>query len=170
MKTSDAWKQEHDRLLGLLDEARAQLQQYPGVVSVELGIKESGGDLTDDLAWRVYVVKKLPEAELAPGAVIPDEILGVKTDVIEYDVPTLTFDSSKYRPLKGGIQIDHELPVGQGTLGCFAQVDGSQEIVALTNAPWSRRAARRTRLKLGQPEYTECCCCRVRRDRDLQHL
>lgn len=159
MKTSDAWKQEHDRLLGLLDEARAQLQQYPGVVSVELGIKESGGDLTDDLAWRVYVVKKLPEAELAPGAVIPDEILGVKTDVIEYDVPTLTFDSSKYRPLKGGIQIDNDLPVGQGTLGCFAQVDGSQEIVALTNAHVVEAGGATNTIEMGQPEYTECCCC-----------
>lgn len=159
MKTSDAWMREHDRLTGLLDEARAVLQQYPGVVSVEIGIKESGGDLTDDLSWRVYVTQKLPESELAPEAVIPDEILGVKTDVIEYDLPTPTFDANKYRPLKGGIQIDNELPVGQGTLGCFAQVDGTLEIVALTNAHVVETGGATDSIEMGQPEYTTCCCC-----------
>lgn len=159
MKTSDAWMREHDRLMGMLDEARAVLQQYPGVVSVEIGIKESGGDLTDDLSWRVYVTKKLPESELTPEAVIPDEILGVKTDVIEYDLPTPTFDSNKYRPLKGGIQIDNEQPAGSGTLGCFAQVDGTLEIVALTNAHVVETGGATNTIEMGQPEYTECCCC-----------
>ncbi len=159
MKTSDAWKREHDRLMGMLDEARAALKQYPGVVSVEIGIKESGGDLTDDLSWRVYVTKKLPASDLAEDAVIPDEILGVKTDVIEYDLPTPTFDANKYRPLKGGIQIDNELPVGKGTLGCFAQVNGSQEIVALTNAHVVEAGGATDSIEMGQPEYTTCCCC-----------
>jgi hypothetical protein len=159
MKTRDEWMQEHDRLLGMLDEARAILKQYPGVISVEIGIKESSGDLTNDLSWRVYVAKKLPESELAPEAVIPDEVLGVKTDVIESDVPTPTFDSNKYRPLKGGIQIDNELPAGQGTLGCFAQVNGTQEIVALTNAHVVEAGGATNTIEMGQPEYTTCCCC-----------
>lgn len=159
MKTTDEWKQEHDRLMGMLDEARAQLMQYPGVVSVEIGIKESGGDLVDVLAWRVYVTKKLPEDQLAPEAIIPDEILGVKTDVIKMDRPVTTFDANKYRPLKGGIQIDNEMPSGSGTLGCFAQVDGTQEIVVLTNAHVVQVGSPTDPVDMGQPEYTECCCC-----------
>ncbi len=159
MKTTDAWKQEHDRLMGLLDEARAELQKYPGVAAVEIGIKESQGDLTDDLAFRVYVTKKLPEDQLAPGEVIPDEIFGVKTDVIEYDSPAITFNTDKFRPLKGGIQIDNEEPAGQGTLGCIAKVNGSGEVVVLTNAHVVQTGGATGSVDMGQPEYTTCCCC-----------
>lgn len=159
MKTRDEWMQEHDRLMGMLDQARAELMQYPGVTSVEIGIKESAGDLTQVLAWRVYVTQKLPESDLAPEAVIPDEVLGVKTDVIQVSQVSPTIDTNKYRPLKGGIQIDNELPVGQGTLGCFAQVNGTQEIVALTNAHVVETGGATNTVEMGQPEYTTCCCC-----------
>lgn len=159
MKTTEEWKQEHDRLMGLLDQARAQLKQYPGVESVEIGIKQSGGELVDVLAWRVYVQQKLPEDALAPDAVIPNEVLGAPTDVIQMSRPVATFDANKYRPLKGGIQIDNDMPSGSGTLGCFAQVDGTQEIVALTNAHVVEVGGPTDPTEMGQPEYTDCCCC-----------
>lgn len=159
MKTTQAWQEEHDRLMGLLDEARQELSKYPGVVSVEIGIKESGGALTDDLSFRVYVTEKLPEDQLSPDQIIPAEIFGVKTDVIEYDLPTPTFDTNKYRPLKGGIQIDNEKPSGQGTLGCVAKVNGTNEIVVLTNAHVVQVGGASGTVKMGQPEYVECCCC-----------
>lgn len=159
MKTTDAWKQEHDRLMGMLDEARAELEKYPGVVAVEIGIKESSGDLTNDLSFRVYVTKKLPEGQLAPGQAIPDQIFGVKTDVIEFDTPAVTFNSDKFRPLKGGIQIDNEQPAGQGTLGCIAKVNGSGEVVVLTNAHVVQTGGASGSVDMGQPEYTDCCCC-----------
>jgi hypothetical protein len=159
MKSSESWKQEHDRLMEMLEDARAELHKYPGVVAVEIGIKERGGDLTDVLSFRVYVTRKVPEDQLTPDQIIPDQIMGVKTDVIEHDVPTITFDTSKYRPLKGGIQIDNEEPSGQGTLGCIAKVNGTNEVVVLTNAHVVQVGGASGSIEMGQPEYVDCCCC-----------
>ena len=159
MKSSEAWMQEHDRLMEMLEDVRAELHKYPGVVSVEIGIKERGGDLTDDLSFRVYVVRKLPDDQLTPDQIIPDQIMGVKTDVIQHDVPTVTVDAGKYRPLKGGIQIDNEKESIVGTLGCVAQVNVTNEVVVLTNAHITQAGGATGSVEMGQPEYIDCCCC-----------
>ena len=71
--------------LPLSEEASIRLQQYPGVQTVALGPKETGGELTDRLAVLVLVRRKLPLAELTPQEVIPTEIEGLLTDVVEID-------------------------------------------------------------------------------------
>ncbi|MFO7679611.1 MAG: hypothetical protein R6X34_06125 [Chloroflexota bacterium] len=159
MKNRETWQNEHDELMQVLEAAREALSQYPGVVSVEIGIKETGSKLTDDLAFRVYVTQKVPPDQLAPNQMIPNEIMGFKTDIIEYDIPVQTENSDKFRPLKGGIQIDNEKPAGYGTLGCIAQVNGSNEVVVLTNAHVVRSGGATGSINMGQPEYVDCCCC-----------
>jgi hypothetical protein len=58
----------------------------------------------------VYLVKKKPVSELRPEEVIPPEIDGVKTHVIESGVFRLCAedldDLDQYRPLVGGCMID----------------------------------------------------------------
>ncbi|MCA0454434.1 MAG: S1 family peptidase [Chloroflexi bacterium] len=159
-KTQAEWKAEHDRLMTLFDQATEALKQYPGVVSVEIGIKETGGELTEVLAFRVYVERKVAESELAPSEKIPDEIFGVQTDVIPYDVPTLTFNEDKFRPLKGGIKIANDKDSG-GTLGCIAQRNSDNTFVVLSNAHvlLGGYDFSETGVEVGQPHIRGACCC-----------
>jgi hypothetical protein len=109
----------------------------PGVHSVAIGGKKVGGKATADTAIAVFVEKKRPASELKPDEVIPAEIEGVKTDVIEEAMPRLfeTFpDEQQYNVLDGGIQLQAGTSVtGVGTLGCIATtIDIQPKSVALT--------------------------------------
>jgi len=61
--------------------AEEQLRALPGVTHVSVGLKETGGRVTDQLAIRVYVDEKKPPGDLAPAERIPPEVDGVPTDV-----------------------------------------------------------------------------------------
>jgi len=161
MKTSDQWKAEHDRLMGLLEQATAMLKKYPGVTSVEIGIKETGRQITDDLAFRVYVQNKIPQDQLSPDEVIPNEILGVKTDVIQSGIPVLTSNDSKSRPLKGGTQIANDNDEG-GTLGCIVQRNSDNTYVALGNyhVMFAGHSEGDTGVQIGQPSISGSWCCK----------
>jgi hypothetical protein len=157
MKSADEWQKEHDRMLPLLEQARQELARYPGVVSVELGIKERAGELTDDLSFRVYVRQKRSPDTLGPGQTIPDRVLGIKTDVIQSATPARLEDIAKYRPLLGGIRISNGARVG--TLGCIARLISDGSIVALSNSHVVRGDVSRG-ADVGQPRIAGACCCR----------
>ncbi len=106
------------------EEVKAQLMQYPGVVGVGIGVKETGGEMTPQFAFRVYVEEKKDPSEIPPDEVIPEEIMGFLTDV--HIVPTSTAiafterrDRQKYRAIRGGISIETEGRSSYGTLGWF---------------------------------------------------
>jgi hypothetical protein len=142
----------------LLEQAREELKKYPGVVSVEVGIKETSGKLTEDLSFRVYVQKKKDRQDLSPDAVIPDRIFGVKTDIIEHDIPVATFDEKKYRPVKGGIQLANEED-STGTLGCIARLNSDNSIVVLSNSHVLKGGGASGTIDVGQPKIAGSCCC-----------
>jgi hypothetical protein len=131
--STDAQFREEERALRarLADGLEAKLRALPNVVHVSVGLKEAAQRLiTDRLCIRVYVRAKKPLAELAPGQRVPAEIDGVPTDVNL--VPEVGFqaDNTRYRPIKGGIQVANgwfaspgagiEPRVTAGTLGCMA--------------------------------------------------
>ena len=60
-----------------------ELLQRPGVHGVGIGHKEVDGQSTGTLAVVVSVEKKRAAGELAAGEMIPDEVDGVKFDVVE---------------------------------------------------------------------------------------
>jgi hypothetical protein len=145
MTTDAQFKAEERALRELLASGVEQeLRALPNVFHVSVGLKEAARRLvTDRLCIRVYVRDKLPLDELAPGHRIPGEINGVPTDVNL--VPSLDFqaDNSRYRPIKGGIQISNGRfdvaspntePVAiAGTLGCLAIDKTDQDEMFLTN-------------------------------------
>ncbi|HOF54915.1 MAG TPA: hypothetical protein PLD74_03020 [Prolixibacteraceae bacterium] len=60
-----------------------ELMSIPGVNAVDVGYKYVNGVVTDEICIRVHVKKKkkkVPKKER-----IPDEINGIKTDIIEAD-------------------------------------------------------------------------------------
>lgn len=170
---------EQNRLLALYPQAERLLRQYPGVLHVGLGIKEVGRQHTPDMAFRVYVQKKVPPEFLAEADRIPPEINGVLTDVLqkeEFDElvcqsTDLHVDDHKYRSegLRGGIQIrnstfNNEHPSGFGTLGCLGRTtDSTHKLVGLSCAHVVNAGIRdvtTTGTVVAHPlYYTSCCCC-----------
>ena len=102
--------------------AERRLFAIPGVHTVGLGAKLTGGRPAGELAIIVYVLRKKPRAEMPADELIPTEIEGVKTDVVEGSPGTVRF-----APLQGGDEItaQHatagEIYASTGTLGCIAR-------------------------------------------------
>jgi hypothetical protein len=128
---------DYQQILAVKRAAQGQLLAIPGVHSVSIGAKFVAGKSTPEWAIQVYLVKKRPAAELSAAELIPAQINGVKTDVIEAAMPTLcatTFpDTTEYPDLCGGMQIQAGNSVtGFGTLGCIATTSDAN-VVAITN-------------------------------------
>ncbi|RME76257.1 MAG: hypothetical protein D6784_06205 [Chloroflexi bacterium] len=109
------------------------------VVGVGVGFKESNGVLTEEVAVTVNVVKKLPVAQLAESDMVPRDLDGVKTDVIETGrflagaeaTAQAARPTDRWRPvIPCGVSIGH-LEVTAGTLGCLVQRRG--QIYLLSN-------------------------------------
>ena len=169
--------QSEEEHLDIKNRAAQRLLALPGVVAVGLGSKEVSDEPTGEPAIKVFVkVKRAPE-ELPADELIPAEIEGVPTDVIESGelyldaappgaiVTVNEYDDTRYRPLTAGGQIRREESSHNGTIGCFL-VDNSvpPKVYALTNFhvlnPKDVPAVLNTS-KVGQPKgkdsVTHCC-------------
>lgn len=158
MKTREERIARQKELLELRDRVQSRLMAIPGVRSVGVGLKEVGGKITDEIVFRVYIMEKKPLSSVPPGERIPGEIEGIETDVIVWEPDERAgVDSGRYRPLRGGIQIDNG--GGYGTLGCFAKRNSDGAWVALSNWHVMVQDATTTDLRIAQPETGCCCCC-----------
>jgi hypothetical protein len=155
----------HDSFNERVQDARALLLKIPGVVSVSVGYKQTGRDLTDQLALRVYVQQKKKPEQIPAGESIPAEINGLPTDVIERYIP-VKLSKGGTRPLVGGIKLSdyNDLqPGSSGTLGCMAKraSDGKHVVLSCqhvlhstgTKASPENVASHIVR----QPERKDCC-------------
>ncbi|MEM1557967.1 MAG: hypothetical protein QXT26_05675 [Thermoproteota archaeon] len=93
--------------------------------SMKLQKKIVSGKETDTLCIRIYVEKKLPVEALRSKDVIPREVEGVPTDVVEIGkVKALSLDKTNiFRPLIFGISIGH-YDITAGTLGIPVEKNG----------------------------------------------
>ena len=107
--------------------------EKPNVVGVGIGYKVVGGQKTDQLCVVVLVRQKLPPAGLAPEALIPRQIDGVATDVVQVgDIRALQARTDRWRPAPGGVSLGH-YQVTAGTFGCVVRDRVSQERLILSN-------------------------------------
>ena len=166
MPSRDEYVAEQQRYAEAYERIRAELVQLPGVVDVGVGLKEVDGELTPQMAFRVYVEEKLPEDQLPPEALVPDEVGGFRTDVIRrYDrIPITGFndedDWRNYDRKVGGTRIGNDKDGGgTGTLGCFARRDSDGAIVMLSNHHVLFSGGAAVGAKVGQPDHDESCCC-----------
>ena len=65
------------------DRHRQTILRKPNVVGVGYGFKEVRGERTDRLCLVAMVRAKIPRAGLAPADLVPSELEGVSTDVIQ---------------------------------------------------------------------------------------
>ncbi len=125
------------------ERAAPRLLALPGVHAVGVGAKQVAGKRTEDVAIAVFVEHKRPPAEVPADERVPDEIEGVKTDVIEMPVPQTIQqpgqlfgakreDTKKYRPIRGGTQCARE-GQGFGTFSClFTMPSDPKTVIAST--------------------------------------
>lgn len=78
-----------------------------GKYTTGVGLKQTGGEFTTQIALFVHVPRKLPPEDVPEGELVPPEFGGFVTDVVEAR-PTLIDDSARYDPLHGGIEISRE--------------------------------------------------------------
>jgi hypothetical protein len=112
---------------------REAILAQPNVVGLGIGHKVRATVLTDQLCLVVMVRRKLPTEGLAPQAVVPPEVEGVPTDVMEVGVlRALQSRSARWRPAPAGVSIGH-FQTSAGTLGCVVRDRASGGRLILSN-------------------------------------
>lgn len=109
----------HDDLL--LDKAN--------VVAMGIGCRKGGED--DDLAFKVFVSKKVPTSHLEDKDIIPRTIEGVPVEVEMMDTPEV-HRTGRYRPANPGVSVGH-YEVTAGTFGAVGEYKDKKGTLILSN-------------------------------------
>jgi hypothetical protein len=111
-----------------------ELLKKANVNGVGIGYKSVKGVRSDELCIVIFVRKKLPLSDLKARDVIPHEIEGMQTDVVEVgDIVALTTDRrDRWRPAPGGVSIGHP-KVTAGTLGTLVRDRETKQLLILSN-------------------------------------
>jgi hypothetical protein len=127
---------------------KAALLKRPNVVGVGVGYKTAGKRETDELCVVVMVQQKLPPAGLSTQAIIPQEVAGVRTDVIQVGfVRALDVPTDRWRPAPGGVSLGH-YQITAGTLGSVVYDRQTGERMILSN---NHVLANSNNARLGDP-------------------
>ncbi len=93
----------------------------PNVVGVGIGYKEVKGERTNDVVVLTLVSKKVPVAGLESKDIVPREVDGVPTDVIQVgQLRAQQSRTNRWRPAPGGVSIGH-YQITAGTLGAVVR-------------------------------------------------
>jgi len=122
-----------NELKALRNQYQDFLLALPNVVGVGIGYKKTAGNKQESLSLVTLVRAKVPVDSLPKGAVIPSELGGFQTDVVEVgQLRVMTSRLDRWRPAVGGISTGH-FQVTAGTLGCLVYDLVSGEPLILSN-------------------------------------
>jgi hypothetical protein len=122
-----------DEIYRVKEVSMGNLLTMQNVVGVGIGYQVKGGQQTGDYAIVVMVSQKLPLSALAPHAVLPKNVSGVKVDVIEVgELRALQSRTNRWRPAPGGVSIGH-YKITAGTLGAVVRDRSTGERLILSN-------------------------------------
>ena len=114
----------------VLRERKKELLAKKNVVAVGVGYKVKNGETTSILSIVCSVKRKVNTAELSKKDIIPKQIDGVLTDVIETGpIKALVSHTDRMRPAMGGISVGHP-DITAGTLGVFMTIDDIDVIIS----------------------------------------
>jgi hypothetical protein len=124
---------EHDEVKRVQVRHRATLLALPNVIGLGIGLKTVQGRRGGELCLAALVRRKLPRAALEPEAIIPDELDGVATDVLEVgDIRAQVSRTTRQRPAPGGVSLSHTR-VTAGTFGCVVHDRSTGDALILSN-------------------------------------
>lgn len=123
-----------------MDDVKAAKQQHqqelmgkPNVVGVGVGYKIVGGETTDIPCIIVFVRQKVAAESLSAEQMVPAQVEGVPTDVVESGIIYAhQSNTGKFRPAPGGVSIGH-YQITAGTLGVVVRDNGTGERLILSN-------------------------------------
>ena len=124
-----------DRVRSVLKKHKNKLLSMKNVVGVGVGYKESVAASTGGppkLGVVVLVKHKLPETELGAQHVVPKDLDGVVTDVIEVGDLRLLGRTDRDVPAQPGVSIGH-YKVTAGTFGAVVKDKKTGELLILSN-------------------------------------
>jgi hypothetical protein len=101
------------------------------VVACGVGFKESQGKISKEPCIVVSVTRKVPQAQLSPQDLVPQQVGAVRTDVQEVGMfrAWQSDPKDRFRPAIGGVSCGHH-QVSAGTLGCMVQRAGERFILS----------------------------------------
>jgi len=115
------------------DTHKAAILAKPNVVGVGTGYKISKGVRTDEMCLITLVRRKMPVDGLTPQAVIPKQVDGVLTDVVEIgDLVAFQTHTDRWRPAPGGVSIGH-YRITAGTFGTIVRDRSTNQRLILSN-------------------------------------
>lgn len=144
-----------EQLQQILTQHRRALLRRRNVVGCGVGCKEVRGEATGEPALVVFVTRKQPMAALALMDAVPEQIDGVRTDVIEVgQLRMLSERTRRVRPASPGVSIGH-YRVTAGTFGAVAydEVTARPFILSNNHVLANVTNGRDGRARLGDPVY-----------------
>jgi len=114
--------------------AQSDLLSRGGVVGVAIGFRNYKEEATDQLAMAVLVQQKKPVEALSAEDLVPPDINGARTDVVEVGrLEALVNPRNRFRPnIPAGVSIGH-YKVTAGTLGAIVFDRNTGEPLILSN-------------------------------------
>jgi len=117
-------------LSNILKRNREPLLARKNVVATGIGYKITGGQRSETLGLVCSVSKKQAASRLSTSDVIPAQLEGCPTDVIETGrIRALQATTDRFRPAPGGVSIGH-FEITAGTLGCLVRKNGQTYILS----------------------------------------
>ncbi len=121
------------QLIALKNDVKSVFFQKKNVAGLGIGHKIKQGHESQEDCLLVFVQKKITPDSLAMHDLIPAEIHGLKTDVIEIgEIKALNTRQEKHRPAMPGISIGHTKAI-PGTLGAIVRDVRSSRRLILSN-------------------------------------
>ena len=122
--------QDLSSLSNALKNNSARLLARKNVVATGIGYKTTGGERIETLGLVCSVTKKQPVSSLGSSDLIPGQIEGHPTDVVETGrIRALQATTDRFRPAPGGVSIGH-FEITAGTLGCLVKKNGQLYILS----------------------------------------
>jgi hypothetical protein len=106
------------RITEVQDKHVAALMALDNVVGVAPSLKMKAGKPTHRWSLTVFVETKLPKAKLSKGSLVPAQVEGVPTDVVEVGKLEPLVFNGRVRPALPGFSIGHH-NITAGTFGCL---------------------------------------------------
>lgn len=126
-----------------LGRAAPELHGYANVVATGVGYKVSRGERTAALSIVCSVSVKVAADKLPPADLIPPQIEGIPTDVVQTGrIRALQSRTERHRPAPGGVSIGHR-DITAGTLGCLVNRNGDLFILSNNHVLANSNDARR---------------------------